>query len=181
MEKFSRTWWIRVGILVAILVAALAGRAAFGAEPTMIKVEEARVATLEKAVADQKGKVVLVDFWATWCGPCVKKFPSVVSMHRTYKDKGLAVVSVSLDKSQRGHKLDRVAQFLGEQGATFPNYVVAESGADGPDIVKKFGVGSSIPYLTLFDKKGKRVWDSDSKPLADKDLAVLIEIELARE
>lgn len=187
MTKYSKAWWIRVGIVLAILIAAIVGQAVFGAEPpkaepkATIKVEEARIATLEKAVNDQKGKVVLVDFWATWCPPCVKKFPSVVALHKSYKDKGLVVVTMSLDKGRRGYKIDKVLDFLSDNGATCTNFIVAEAGTDGPDIVKKFGIGDSIPYLTMFDKKGKRIWDSNSKPLSEKDLAVLVEIELARE
>ncbi len=147
---------------------------------TVVAVEEARYASLDKAVTDQKGKVVLVDFWATWCPPCVKKFPTVVALHTTYKDKGLAVVSVSLDKGKRGYKINKVLDFLADHKATFPNYVVADAATDGKDISERFGLDGSIPHLALFDKTGKRVWDSSSKPLADKDLKALIETELAK-
>src|SRR5262249_17803397 len=63
-----------------------------------VEVKEVKFDDLDKAVSDRKGKVVLVDFWATWCAPCVKKFPHFVELHKQYKDKGLACISVSMDK-----------------------------------------------------------------------------------
>lgn len=145
-----------------------------------VTVEEARYAALDKAVTDQKGNVVLVDFWATWCPPCVKKMPAVVALHQTYRAKGLAVVTVSLDKNRRGYSVEAVQKFLAGQNATCTNFVAADAATDGRDIVKRFGIGAGIPYLTLFDKTGKRVWDSDAKPLSEKELAALIETELAK-
>jgi peroxiredoxin len=50
-------------------------------------------------LADYKGKVVLVNFWATWCGPCKMEIPDMVKLYSQYKDKGLVVVGISIDDS----------------------------------------------------------------------------------
>lgn len=148
------------------------------AQKVEIKVEEAGIAVLEKAVNDQKGKVVLVDFWATWCPPCVKKFPSVVALHAKHKDAGLAVVTVSLDSWKRGYKIKNVLKFLTDQKAVSANYVADV--ADKKALTKQFGLSDSIPYLTLYDRGGKRIWDSDSRELTEAQLAELVESEVKK-
>ena len=51
-------------------------------------------------LSDHRGKVVLVDFWASWCGPCRRENPNVVKMYNKYKEKGFDILSVSLDKNK---------------------------------------------------------------------------------
>src|SRR5262245_44243217 len=83
-----------------------------------------KTADLDAGVAKHKGKVVLVDFWATWCGPCVKKFPHLVELHKKYAEKGLVCVSVSMDEyGDDGDSREKVQKFLKEKGATFPNFL----------------------------------------------------------
>jgi thiol-disulfide isomerase/thioredoxin len=67
--------------------------------------------------ADYKGKVVLLDFWATWCPPCRAELPNVVAAYQKYHDKGFDVVSVSLDEPQQGPAL---LQFVHDHGMTWP-------------------------------------------------------------
>lgn len=143
---------------------------------------DARVADIQKAFADQKGKVVLVDCWATWCAPCVKKFPHLVELHKKYADKGLVCVSISMDKygDEDEYKKEKVVKFLRDKGATFPNFIVAEPKKDEEALIKILGDYTAIPYMVMFDREGKKVWTSDGEKLDDEKLAKLIEEQLAR-
>ncbi len=148
-----------------------------------IDVTEVRAADLQKAFKDQKGKVVLVDCWATWCAPCIKKFPHLVELHKKYAEKGLVCVSLSMDKfgDEDDYKKEKVVKFLKDKGATFPNFIVSEPKKDEEALLKLIGDFQAIPYMVMFDRAGKKVWASDEKPkLDDEQLAKLIEEELAK-
>jgi thiol-disulfide isomerase/thioredoxin len=93
--------------------------------------------------ASNDGKVVVVDFWATWCGPCKASFPKVDAIYRKYKSKGVVVIGVNEDEDGGD-----IAGFLDDTGASFPialdkNQKVAES----------FGV-EAMPSTILIDKSG---------------------------
>ena len=100
----------------------------------------------KKSLADYKGKVVLVDFWATWCAPCVKVMPDLQKLHDKLSKKGFAVLGVSVD--EEGAK--KVKPFVEKRKFTYP-ILIDESGG-----WKKWGV-QSIPALFLVDKEGQIV------------------------
>src|SRR2546428_11372592 len=71
----------------------------------------------EVDLAKLKGKVVLVDFWATWCGPCVGEVPHVVETYKKFHDKGFEIVGISLDQNK-----DALVNFTKSHGMTWPQY-----------------------------------------------------------
>ena len=110
---------------------------------------------LKKAIAAQKGHVVLVNFWATWCGPCVAEFPAIVKVSRQYKAQGLSVIAVSADSANSLHT--KVEPFLAKQGATFPAYL--EKSADPEDFINALDPTwqGDLPRTYIYDRQGRRV------------------------
>lgn len=95
-----------------------------------------------------KGKVVLVDFWATWCGFCIKEFPHVKELHAAYKDRGFEVVGVSLDESR-----EDLDAFLKED--KLPWIVLHEEKLGGQNpAAAEYGI-SGLPTVALIGKDGK--------------------------
>ena len=101
----------------SVLGAVLAAGAALTLLPsrpalTAADVKPADGAALKKIVAAQKGKVTIVNLWATWCGPCVEEFPDLVKLHNAYKAKGLSFISVTIDEPEDKGK---VVSFINQQ------------------------------------------------------------------
>jgi len=96
-------------------------------------------------LADYKGKVVLLNFWATWCGPCKIEIPWFVEFNRTYRDRGFAVVGVSMDDD--GWK--SVKPYLAEKKIDYTVVV----GND--QLSKSYGDVDSLPTTFVIDRDGK--------------------------
>jgi thiol-disulfide isomerase/thioredoxin len=111
-------------------------------------------------LASMRGKVVLIDFWATWCGPCMGEVPNVVAAYDKLHGKGFEVVGISLDQDQG--RLNTV-QFA--KGMLWPQYFDGKGW--GNEIARRFGI-HSIPTMWLVDKNG-RLADTDGRDgLEDK-------------
>jgi peroxiredoxin len=94
-----------------------------------------------------RGKIVIIDFWASWCGPCRKECPNMVKMYKTFNPKGLEIFGVSLDK-------DRAAwlKAIKDEGLTWTH--VSDLKFWQCEAAKTYNV-SGIPYTVLIDKEGK--------------------------
>ena len=99
------------------------------------------------SLSNLRGKVVLVDFWASWCGPCRRENPNVVKLYNRYKSQGFDILGVSLDKTQ-----DRWVQAIEEDGLIWHHISDLKGWAN--EVAKMYGV-SSIPHTILLDKEGR--------------------------
>jgi len=93
-----------------------------------------------------KGKVVLVDFWATWCGPCVMELPNVISTYNKYRDKGFEIVGISLDQDKTA-----MVNFTTARGMPWPQFFDGKLWEN--KLAQQYGIGS-IPATFLLDAQG---------------------------
>jgi thiol-disulfide isomerase/thioredoxin len=93
--------------------------------------------------ANLAGKVVMIDFWASWCGPCKKSFPVLESLHQKYASRGLILLAINVDEDDA-----KMKQFLKDHPSTFP--VVRDS---AQKIVESAGV-EAMPSSFLVDSSG---------------------------
>jgi thiol-disulfide isomerase/thioredoxin len=98
-----------------------------------------------------KGKVVVVNMWATWCAPCRQEFPLLVKLYEQYKPKGVEVLAISNDDIQN---LDDVKHFLKERQASFPTFIVDGTDTDAlREAIYPQWTGG-IPSTFFFDRQG---------------------------
>jgi len=153
----SRRDWIQQAVVgtSALLMSSFSTTTSFAqgvSKPINVRVVDK--AGYDKIIASNKGKVVVVDCWATWCVPCRKAFPETVKLAKTYADKGVVVVSLGFDDPVKGQVPDKVKEFLVKQDAQFENLVssldISADGADAFDIAE-----GALPHFKIYGKDGK--------------------------
>jgi cytochrome c biogenesis protein CcmG, thiol:disulfide interchange protein DsbE len=142
--------WVRcvpIAIVIIIIVlASVSGRA--HAEPHIG--EEAPpliLTTLQGSIIDlakMRGKVVLVNYWATWCGPCRKEMPMLDTFYRRYHAQGLEIIGISIDFERDLEKARKAARAV-----TYPAAVARDISNDG------FGIPKGVPITWIIDVDGK--------------------------
>lgn len=116
-----------------------------------------------------KGKVVLVDFWATWCGPCVAELPHLQELYTAYQPKGFEVVGISLDTDKA-----ELESFIKAREVKWPILFEESDGAGwGNKIASHYGI-SAIPTMILVGRDGKVISTSLRGPALDEELEKLL-------
>lgn len=100
------------------------------------------------------GKVVIIDFWATWCGPCRMATPGLIKLHKKYAKQGLVVVGISVDDNST---INRVPKYIKENNIP---YTICAKPSEVSKVAHEYGIGS-IPAQYLIDKKGIIRWSQD--------------------
>jgi len=111
---------------------------------------------IQRLIADQRGKVVVLDCWSTSCEPCMKEFPGLVALHRKFGPQRVACISLSFDYEGLGKAEDvqpAVLDFLRRQQATFTNVLCSEES----DLLYERLKLSSIPAVFVYDQQGTLV------------------------
>ena len=104
---------------------------------------------LKKLRANPTGKVLLVNFWATWCGPCVGEFPDLQATYRMYRNRGFAMVTVS--ENEPAEKAG-VLEFLRKQHASGTNMVFATSDTSAMQEAFDHNMGAAVPFTCVIDQ-----------------------------
>jgi thiol-disulfide isomerase/thioredoxin len=119
----------------------------------------------EVDLAKLRGKVVLIDFWATWCGPCVAEFPHIKRTYEKFHDKGLEIIGISLDDDKQD-----LLNFLKKNGpAPWPQYFDGKGW--NTEMSFKFAI-NAVPTIFLIDKKGNLVSTNPSTLAEDNTVDV---------
>jgi len=94
-----------------------------------------------------KGKPIVLNFWASWCGPCVKEMPSLAGLQREYAKKGITFIGVGVDSEKN------INDFLQKIPVGYPIYI---AGFGGADLARSFGNNAgALPYTVVIDAKGQ--------------------------
>ena len=170
--------WIFLFVVVAVSALA-AGYWLYpwnrGVTPDTGNVEELMAATLpdmdgkSQALAQWRGKVMVVNFWATWCPPCLEEIPEFVRMQEKFGPRGLQFVGIAIDNR------DKVREFAAKFRM---NYPVLVGGMEAIELVRKVGnEHGGLPFTVIMDRKGRLI-GTELGGLNEQKLTALIEAVL---
>jgi len=145
----TKVRWLGLILLVGLLVAALAGCPGRAPAKTNSAAPDFRATALDGktvSLAGFKGKVLVVNYFATWCPPCKAEIPDFVAAYRELKDQGLEILGVNPDEDPSD-----VRAFVQEQGINYP--VIAGD----REMAGKFGTVRTIPVTIVIDRNGNVV------------------------
>jgi thiol-disulfide isomerase/thioredoxin len=118
-------------------------------------------------LSDYQGKVVILDFWASWCGPCRMAIPVLERIHQEYKDRGVAVLGINC------HDAGSPAQTMAELNATYPALIC------GDDVARTYNV-DAFPTIIIVGADGQILYrDKGFSPLMERHICEVLEKNLA--
>jgi thiol-disulfide isomerase/thioredoxin len=144
--------------LIAVVLAAGLALPAFaaGADDPLVPKDKRKAAPKlalrdvdggKQQLSDLKGKAVVVNFWATWCGPCKAEMPEFTKVHAEYRDRGVEFIGAANEpRAER----DKVQEFVAHLGIKFPIWLEASI-----DHLDAFKVGPGIPATVIVDQQGR--------------------------
>lgn len=131
--------------LVSLVAAMMISASAMAAEASPFSLRD--INGEKVSLSDYKGKVVLMSFWATWCGPCKEEMPHLQKLYTAKKDEGFVVLSISTDDARSASK---VKPWIKKNQYDFPVLLDKES-----SVIAQYNPSKTLPYTVVVDQKGE--------------------------
>ena len=148
---------LAVAALAAIVILAFSPQAARTQSASAPELKTVQPKDVKDLIAANKGKVVFLNFFATYCVPCHKEFPDIIKLENKYKSAGLEVVEVSMNDASDPSDRAEMAKYLNETKPSFTVYLASSIDDDfykGID-TRWAAEGEALPMTTIFDRDGK--------------------------
>lgn len=147
---------LAAAVAIAVLLHPPTLRTSSAEEPLLEPVSHAEWL---QALAAHRGELVVVDFWATWCLPCLERFPAMVELAERYGDEGVTFIALSLDDRGDAGAMRQAERFVREQGGPIEHYVTSEVIPDAFEQLDLLG----LPAVKIYARDGTlaRTLDSD--------------------
>ncbi|HJZ69400.1 MAG TPA: TlpA disulfide reductase family protein [Blastocatellia bacterium] len=159
VKKIGKKPAVVIGLVLAVAVVVVGGAMIAGSgrsgkriaiSPTPLVID-----SVQQSLDAYRGKVVILDFWATWCGPCRMEIPGFITLQNKYRDQGLEIVGISIDPiAPRGNPggAPAVAPFMQSNGINYSIFMVNNAAA-----LKGYNVSQGIPTTYVLDRSGNIV------------------------
>ena len=124
----------------------------------------------DEILDSSNGQITVVDYWASWCAPCIKRFPHMVELHHAYKDRGVRFVSLNLDEYGDEESISWANDFLARIKAVFPNYHMNENMLTAFERLDLLG----LPVVRIYASDGSEQYrlsgDDPNRQFSEKDV-----------
>ena len=174
VKSLLQIFWLMICLVsVFTLKQSVASQATSKPEQAPVfRTETRQIADFDLLMFDQKGKlkkstlaetvgkdkVVVIDFWATWCGPCRQSIPDLVAAHNEYKDKGVEFVGFSVEDPDEANRTNPAQKNLAAVFSMAKDFKIAyRIGFSSVEMFSSFDRTGALPQTFVFDKKGNLV------------------------